>query len=119
MCYCLGVCPRGTPHSHLTGQRRCTGKEMRGSADVVSRRGPAELAALSCSVSWQPRLTNGNKECASKDTGRIYDGDHRRLAGFKTRTLGNRKTLSRPRKGREGGIVDVTKFHVDYYLLQC
>jgi hypothetical protein len=56
LCVCMcdlasRVCPRGTPHNHLTGQRRCTVKEMGGSVDAMSRRGPGELAGLSCSYS--------------------------------------------------------------------
>jgi hypothetical protein len=51
LCLPLRVGPRGTPYSHLTEQRRCTGKEMGGSVDALSRRGPGELAGLSCSCS--------------------------------------------------------------------
>jgi len=109
VCVCVGVCwfclhvwlplrvgPRGTPHSHLKGQRWCTVKEMGGSVDAtpclagVQGNWRAWAAAV---LRRQPRLMIGNKEYASQDLRGIRDVDWRRLAGFKTRTLGNRGTL--------------------------
>ena len=101
MCDCLCICVHVVlPTATWQGSAGYTGKEMGGRVDAVARRGPGELAGLSCSCS--ENAASSYDWYASQDLRRICDVDQRRLTGFKTRTLGNRGTLlSRPPKGRE------------------
>jgi len=103
----LRVCPRGIPDSHLTGQRRCTRKEI----DAVSRRVQGNSRVWGAAVlRRQPRLTIANKKYTSQYLRRICDVDRRRLAGFKMITPGNGRTLlSGPKRAGKESVVDVTK----------